>query len=135
MAVHPSEFEKDHDPNGHVDFLHAMANLRARCYGLPSMAWIDVRLKAGRIIPALVTTTAAVAGLLAAELVKLLAHGRRIGGLGAGGAAAGWPVDRFKSSFLNLAVRSPGSLCCPLRGGSLISDPGPGQVPNMLGGL
>ena len=56
------EFEKDHDPNGHVDFLHAMANLRARCYGLPPMAWIDVRLKAGRIIPALVTTTAAVAG-------------------------------------------------------------------------
>ena len=52
------EFEKDHDPNGHVDFLHAMANLRARCYGLPPMAWIDVRLKAGRIIPALVITRA-----------------------------------------------------------------------------
>jgi hypothetical protein len=101
-AVSPQEFEKDEDANGHVDFLHAAANLRARSYGLPPMEWIDVKLKAGRIIPALVTTTALVSGLLCVELVKVLGHQRRIGDETV--AKTGWPVDRFKSTFLNLAV-------------------------------
>jgi hypothetical protein len=101
-AVSPQTFEKDEDANGHVDFLHAAANLRARSYGLPPMDWIDVKLKAGRIIPALVTTTALVSGLLCVELVKVLGHQRRIGDETV--AKAGWPVDRFKSTFLNLAV-------------------------------
>eukprot|EP01046_Picozoa_sp_COSAG06_P022250 COSAG06_NODE_1714_length_8624_cov_12.847977_1_plen_2251_part_00 len=100
-GVSPQEFEKDEDANGHVDFLHAAANLRARSYGLPPMDWIDVKLKAGRIIPALVTTTALVSGLLCVELVKVLGHQRRIGDES---VADGWPVERFKSTFLNLAV-------------------------------
>ena len=30
----PEEFEKDHDENGHIDFIHAGANLRARNYSI-----------------------------------------------------------------------------------------------------
>lgn len=116
IVVQSDEFEKDEDANGHVDFLYAAANLRARCYpGLKPMAWIDVKLKAGRIIPALVTTTAAVAGLLCTELVKVIAHERRIGCVmepapagvdSANGSATkyGWKIERFKSTFLNLAI-------------------------------
>jgi hypothetical protein len=40
-----------------------MANIRASNYRLESMDWINVKIKAGRIVPALATTTAAVAGL------------------------------------------------------------------------
>jgi hypothetical protein len=30
--LHPIEFEKDDDTNFHMDFISALANLRARCY-------------------------------------------------------------------------------------------------------
>jgi len=36
------------------------------------MEWINVKLKAGRIVPALATTTAAVAGLQTIELCKII---------------------------------------------------------------
>jgi hypothetical protein len=40
-----------------------MANCRSSNYKLDLMDWINVKLKAGRIVPALATTTAAIAGL------------------------------------------------------------------------
>ncbi len=66
------EFEKDNDENFHVDFVHAMANIRAQNYKLDEMDWITVKIKAGRIVPALATTTAAIAGLQTIELIKYL---------------------------------------------------------------
>ena len=59
----PVEFEKDEDNNFHVDFLTASTNCRALNYKLEQMDWLTVKLKAGKIIPALATTTAAIAGL------------------------------------------------------------------------
>jgi len=61
--IKPEEFEKDQDNNFHMDFVHAMANCRASSYKLDLMDWIQVKLKAGRIVPAMATTTAAIAGL------------------------------------------------------------------------
>jgi len=66
------EFEKDDDSNFHIDFIYACANIRALNYGLKEMDWLTVKLKAGRIVPALATTTAAIAGLQTIELLKLL---------------------------------------------------------------
>lgn len=66
------EFEKDDDKNFHVDFIYACANVRAKNYSLSPMDWLTVKLKAGKIIPALATTTAAIAGLQTIELLKLL---------------------------------------------------------------
>ena len=61
--LHPEEFEKDNDANFHIDFIYATANCRSINYKLDPMDWITVKLKAGRIVPALSTTTSAVAGL------------------------------------------------------------------------
>ena len=66
------EFEKDDDKNFHIDFIYSAANVRALNYQLEEMDWITVKLKAGRIVPALATTTAAIAGLQTIELIKLL---------------------------------------------------------------
>jgi hypothetical protein len=59
------------------------------------MDWITVKLKAGRIVPALATTTASIAGLQALELVKIL---------------KGCKLEEFRNCFLNLAVPS---MQCP----------------------
>lgn len=61
--LHPEIFEKDNDANYHIDFIYAMANCRSTNYKLDLMDWLTVKLKAGRIVPALSTTTSAVAGL------------------------------------------------------------------------
>merc|ERR1712172_268120 len=61
--ITPEEFEKDEDTNYHIDAIYSMANCRAEAYKLEFMDWMTVKIKAGRIIPALATTTASVAGL------------------------------------------------------------------------
>jgi hypothetical protein len=43
--------------------MHAMSNCRALSYKLDAMDWLHVKLKAGRIVPAMASTTAAIAGL------------------------------------------------------------------------
>ena len=55
------------------------------------MDWLTVKLKAGRIVPALATTTAAIAGLQSLELIK---------------AVMGINRTDFRNTFLNLAVPS-----------------------------
>lgn len=85
----PEEFEKDNDANFHIDFMYSMGNCRALSYKLEEMDWITVKLKAGRIVPALATTTASVAGLQTLELVKVLAKSKK---------------EAHRNIFLNLAV-------------------------------
>ncbi|TGZ52325.1 hypothetical protein CRM22_010655 [Opisthorchis felineus] len=69
-ACHSVAFEKDDDRLAHVDFIASAANLRAVMYGLPVTPRHEVRRIAGRIVPAIATTTAAIAGLVCLELVK-----------------------------------------------------------------
>lgn len=95
------EFEKDNDDNFHIDFIHAMANVRAANYKLDEMDWITVKIKAGRIVPALATTTAAIAALQTIELIKYL---------------KGCKLEEHRNSFLNLAVPS-----------LMQSEPGPAE--------
>ena len=93
----------------HVDLIYALANIRAQNYGLAPMDWIQVKLKAGRIVPALATTTAAIAGLQTIEMLKIL---------------KGIPLTEQRNSFLNLAVPS-----------LMLSEPGPPQNFNLAEGL
>jgi len=71
-VISAEEFEKDNDSNFHIDFMAAMGNSRAASYKLEPMSWLQVKLKAGRIVPAMATTTASIAGLQTLELVKIL---------------------------------------------------------------
>lgn len=66
------EFEKDEDSNGHIDLIYAMSNLRCRNYGLNECTWIEAKLKAGKILAALSTTTSIVAALQTIEMIKLV---------------------------------------------------------------
>lgn len=68
----PLEFEKDDDQNFHIDFVAAGSNLRAENYCIPCQDKMKVKMVAGRIIPAVATTTSAVTGLSLIELFKVL---------------------------------------------------------------
>ena len=70
--IKPEEFEKDHDENGHIDFIHASANLRARNYDIPECDRPSTKMTAGKIIPTILTTTATVAGHVSLQLYTLL---------------------------------------------------------------
>jgi len=72
FLIHAEEFEKDDDSNFHIDFMYSMGNCRATNYKLEHMDFVTVKLKAGRIVPALATTTACVAGLQTLELIKIV---------------------------------------------------------------
>lgn len=87
----PAQFEKDDDTNFHINFIAAAANLRARNYRITEVDFHKVKMIAGKIIPAIATTTAMATGLVSAEMMKLVTRKDR-------------PVEDFKNAFVNLAL-------------------------------
>jgi ubiquitin-activating enzyme E1 len=85
------DFEKDNDENFHIDLIHAAANIRANQYKIKIVERLQSKLIAGKIIPAIVTTTSSVTGLVCLELYKLLQSPAR-------------KIDHFRNTFVNLAL-------------------------------
>merc|ERR1711879_339591 len=89
-SVMVSEFEKDDDTNHHIDFITACSNLRCRNYKIATAERHKVKLIAGKIIPALATTTAMITGLITIELLK---H------------ACGFDkLEQYRNSYCNLGI-------------------------------
>lgn len=64
LHMTPLVFEKDDDLNGHMDFVQTASALRARMYSINAADRFQTKRIAGKIIPAIATATAAVAGLV-----------------------------------------------------------------------
>jgi ubiquitin-activating enzyme E1 len=90
VTITPLEFEKDDDMNFHMDFIVAASNLRATNYDIATADRHKSKLIAGKIIPAIATTTSLVSGLACLELYKL-AHGNK-------------KLESYKNGFVNLAL-------------------------------
>lgn len=66
------EFEKDDPTNHHVEFITYGSNIRAEAYSIPPADLNHTKRIAGNIIPAMVTTTSLVTGLVGLEVLKYL---------------------------------------------------------------
>ena len=83
------EFEKDDDSNFHMDAIAGLSNMRARNYDIPEVDKLKAKFIAGRIIPAIATTTAMATGLVCLELYKAL---------------NGAKMEAYRNTFANLAL-------------------------------
>ncbi|XP_074586988.1 ubiquitin-activating enzyme E1 2-like [Curcuma longa] len=90
FRMNPIQFEKDDDINYHMDFIAGLANMRARNYSIPEVDKLKAKFIAGRIIPAIATSTAMATGFVCLELYKVLAGGHK--------------VDDYRNTFANLAL-------------------------------
>ena len=91
------EFEKDDDKNGHIDFIFAASNLRAENFKIEKCDKIKTKLIAGKITPAVASTTAAIVGLVSLQLYTL---NQTIN------------INYLRNSYINLSLSSI-SFCCP----------------------
>ena len=85
-----AEFEKDDDTNFHIAFIHAVSCLRARNYKIHECDFGKTKMIAGKIIPAIATTTAMITGVVGVEMYKFVQGFNTI--------------EKFRNSFINLAL-------------------------------
>jgi ubiquitin-activating enzyme E1 len=82
----PQILEKD--DNYHIKWIMAASNLRAINYSIEIVDFYTTKGIAGKIIPAVSTTTSIVAGLITIEMIKYLCDNQ---------------ISNYKSTFINLA--------------------------------
>lgn len=87
------EFEKDNEELGHIEFITACVNLRNEQYDIPKTDSFQVRKIAGKIIPAMITTTSIASGYQTLEYIKLISYDN-------------YTIETFKNRFVNTIVNN-----------------------------
>ena len=79
------EFDKDDDL--HIDFIYAAINTKAKLYKIKEIDKVQVKVKAGNIVPTIITVTAMTVGYACTELIKVVQK-----------------IKQFKDASFNLAL-------------------------------
>jgi ubiquitin-activating enzyme E1 len=77
--------DKDNSSNFHILWINGASNMRALNYNIPIIDENETKGIAGRIIPAIPTTTSAISGLIMIEMIKYLLN-----------------MKEYRSTFINL---------------------------------
>ncbi len=83
----PTEFDKEND--NHVNWITRASNCRAKNYNIPPATFYETKGIAGKIIPAVATTTSTIVGLIGLELLKYINNK---------------VIDKYRSYFINMAI-------------------------------
>ena len=70
--IEPEKFEKDNDENCHIDFIHLTANLRAKNYNIDECERNRTKIISGKIIPSILTSSAAIAAISSLQVFTIL---------------------------------------------------------------
>ena len=89
----PQSFEKDDDTNWHVKWITSASNCRAEIYSIEPISEFETKGIAGKIIPAVATTTSTIVGLISIEFMKYMKVKEN----------KDKRIDNFKSYFINLS--------------------------------
>ena len=65
------EFDKDDESKGHIEFLYAFTNLKAKNYNIEKCDISKVKSIAGKIVPSIASTSSAIVGIVALQLYVL----------------------------------------------------------------
>ena len=85
-------FNKDDDTLNHIDWLVTISNLRNLQYLIPLTDKYETRKIAGKIIPALITTTSIIAGYQIMEFIKIILNSEK------------FDISKFTNIYLNTGI-------------------------------
>jgi ubiquitin-activating enzyme E1 len=94
IKVNSLEFDKDNDDLKHVDMIVLLSNMRNKQYNINQVDKYTTRKISGNIIPALITTTAIVAGFQILEFIKLVKYYK----------STADNLDIYKNRFVNTSI-------------------------------
>jgi ubiquitin-activating enzyme E1 len=78
LSPNVCDFEKDDDTNFHIDCIYTWSSNRAQMYAIKLETRLRTKIICGNIIPAIITTTAFVAGFACLELIKQHQPGKKL---------------------------------------------------------
>ncbi len=94
IKINKVEFDKDNDTLNHVSLIVILANMRNIQYGIDLVDKYNTRKISGNIIPALITTTAIVAGFQILEFIKIIKFNK----------SEKDNLDYYKNRFVNTSI-------------------------------
>ena len=68
IKLNPIQYQKDTTNENEINYIYYSSSLRANNYNIPQFDKMKIKIIAGKIMPALITTTASISGLLALQL-------------------------------------------------------------------
>ena len=89
--IKPENLDIEDDSNGHIDFIYACSNLRARIYKIKECDRLKIKMTVSKIIPAIITSTSTIAGIALLQLYTLYQTNK---------------FNFLKECYLNLGINS-----------------------------